>query len=89
MSVRKTSGHRWALIRDRVLRRDNGLCQMCLRSGRTTAASEVDHIIPDFKGGSDDDENLQSLCHDCHAEKTRADLGHKARPAIGIDGWPI
>ena len=30
---------------------------------------EVDHIIPRTKGGKDDDENLQTLCCNCHKMK--------------------
>lgn len=31
---------------------------------------EVDHITPVSMGGSDDIENLQLLCKECHQEKT-------------------
>ena len=34
------------------------------------AAKEVDHIITKAKGGTDDPDNLQSLCVQCHREKT-------------------
>jgi hypothetical protein len=34
---------------------------------------ELDHIIPLHRGGSNDYENLQLLCRDCHKEKTAAE----------------
>ena len=37
-----------------------------------------DHIIPKAEGGSDEDENLQTLCRSCHKQKTDAE---KARGA--------
>lgn len=75
-------------IRERALRRDGWLCVCCAGLGRTTVATEVDHILPLFKGGTDDLENLQSLCGECHARKTAEDMGHRHRPTIGLDGWP-
>ena len=32
---------------------------------------EVDHIIPVRQGGTDEMENLQLLCRECHVEKTK------------------
>lgn len=66
-------GRKWMERRARLLRA-SPLCCMCAERGITRAATEVDHIIPLFKGGPDVDENTQNLCHDCHAEKTRQDM---------------
>ena len=33
-------------------------------------ATDVDHIVRRNYGGSEDDSNLQSLCHPCHSSKT-------------------
>lgn len=63
-------GAEWERTRKRILSRDKGLCQVCLRSGRYRPARHVDHVVPKFEGGSDDDSNLQSICLGCHAEKT-------------------
>lgn len=30
---------------------------------------EVDHILPVARGGSNDESNLQPLCHQCHTRK--------------------
>lgn len=54
-----------------------------------TPALEVDHINPLHNGGTDARSNLQALCRDCHADKTRADCGHRPKTAIGADGWPV
>ncbi|WP_414455028.1 HNH endonuclease [Enterobacter quasiroggenkampii] len=63
-------GSKWEIIRARILKRDNGLCQLHIRHGIVKQASCVDHIIPKAQGGTDDDANLQSLCWRCHATKT-------------------
>ena len=75
-------------IRHRILSRDP-LCVECERKGRVTLATEVDHRIPLAQGGTDADENLQGLCHDCHAAKTARDEGKTRKRAIGRDGWPL
>lgn len=63
-------GSKWDAIRARILKRDNHLCQNCLRNGRAVEARTVDHIIPKAHGGTDADSNLQSLCWPCHKAKT-------------------
>ena len=63
-------GSKWDSIRARVLKRDKGLCQLCLRAGVVREAKTVDHIIPKAHGGTDADSNLQSLCWPCHKAKT-------------------
>lgn len=63
-------GSKWDVIRVRVLKRDKGLCQLCLRAGVVREAKTVDHIIPKAHGGTDADSNLQSLCWPCHKAKT-------------------
>jgi 5-methylcytosine-specific restriction protein A len=82
-------GYLWYRIRDRILKRDNYLCQPCENNHRITTASEVDHILPKAKGGTDDDDNLQSICKKCHAEKTITDKGNKCRDiSCDINGIP-
>lgn len=63
-------GSEWTRIRVRILKRDCGLCQVCLRESRITKADSVDHIVSKAEGGTDDDENLQAICTPCHAAKT-------------------
>ena len=47
-------------------------CQIC--NQKLDETYEIDHIIPLFKGGSNDRENLQALCPNCHKKKTIDDL---------------
>ena len=50
-------GAKWDVIRERVLKRDKGLCHLCLRAGVVREAKTVDHIIPKAHGGTDADSN--------------------------------
>lgn len=69
-------GSEWDARRKRILDRDAGLCQACLRSGIVHAvggkpySAWCDHITPKAEGGTDDDSNLQTLCRSCHNAKT-------------------
>src|SRR5581483_340521 len=56
---------------DRILiyRRDNGLCQACIKAGKpepdcrvSWSEYEADHVLPHSKGGQTDVENAQLLC---------------------------
>ena len=69
---------RWRKLRKAVLD-EEPLCRMCLKEGKITSATMVDHIIP-VKGLSKEDEelfydieNLQPLCDSCHIKKTKID----------------
>lgn len=63
-------GAAWDRIRQRILKRDEGLCQPCLAEGRTSLGVQVDHIVPKAQGGDDSDANLQAICEACHKAKT-------------------
>jgi len=82
-------GSSWDKVRLLVLKRDNGLCQCPRCHGKLTPANEVHHIIAKADGGTDDMDNLQSINHDCHVRLTHEELGHRVRPTIGLDGFPI
>ncbi|MES2959789.1 MAG: HNH endonuclease [Pseudomonadota bacterium] len=66
-------GTAWDHKRVEILKRDAGLCQPCLRAYRITPGNTVDHIVPKFEGGSDEELNLQTICVDCHGDKTLAE----------------
>ncbi len=81
-------GSHWDKLRLVILRRDNHLCQSCLAKGRPTPANHVDHIRPKSKGGTDDHGNLQSLCQECHDEKTaQEDRRHPSKRMKRDDEW--
>ena len=77
----------WMTLRARYLRL-HPLCVVCLTLGRATAATDLDHIVPLFRGGTHEEENLQGLCYTHHRDKTSEDMNYKKRIAIGLDGWP-
>lgn len=57
-----------------VLSRDKWKCLSCGRSAREDGVIlEVDHILPRSKGGSDELENLQTLCKKCNIGKSNRD----------------
>lgn len=49
----------------KVLNRDNYTCQHC-KGRRKYSKLEVHHIIYRSNGGSDEEDNLITLCHTCH-----------------------
>lgn len=55
----------WRTTRKRVLERDQKCCQKC---HQIQAEFHVHHIIPRDQGGTDDLENLVTLCATCHLE---------------------
>lgn len=67
-------GYRWQKIRKLVLARDP-CCKICERQGRLAVSTDVDHITPKSKGGTDDMGNLQGACHSCHSRKTATEDG--------------
>lgn len=81
-------GYAWQKLRKRALWRDKGLCQSCLKQGRTREAKDVDHIKRKADGGEDHIDNLQSLCSECHEAKTARENGAR-KIAFGADGYPI
>ena len=86
--LKRINGDALQTIRRRWFR-ENPLCVHCAAAGRVRMAAELDHVVPLFKGGADDNDNRQGLCRDCHAIKTRDDMGHGPSAACDVNGWPI
>ena len=66
---------RWKQARKAYLRQ-HPLCVACMRCGKLTPATVVDHITP-HRGDMQlfwDKENWQPLCKDCHDHKTGTGL---------------
>lgn len=57
-------------MRHEVFKRDNYTCCECGARKDDGATLHVDHIIPVSKGGSDELDNLQTLCSDCNLNKS-------------------
>lgn len=58
-------------IRFEVFKRDNYTCKECNKSKKThNIALEIDHIMPVSKGGTDEINNLQTLCYNCNRNKS-------------------
>jgi 5-methylcytosine-specific restriction protein A len=77
--VERKRGYAGVLDRRRIRERDCGLCQECKRHGRTTAGYPVDHIIALADGGTDDDDNKETLCQSCHDAKSAREARQRAR----------
>lgn len=58
------------MIRSKVLKRDGYCCQICGRAPSDGVKLEVDHKHPKAKGGSNDLNNLWTLCEDCNQGKS-------------------
>ncbi len=63
--TKKRYGRSWQKIRD-LYASTHPLCERCLERGVVTMMDHVHHKIPLSEGGSNDFDNLQSLCKPCH-----------------------
>jgi 5-methylcytosine-specific restriction enzyme A len=95
-SSQRTSQSGWRRLRQRVLKRDGGECQ--IRGPRCLGdATVVDHITPVSFGGEDTEDNAQAVCGPCHDTKTareRAALTprpsrKRGAPTHPADGAPL
>lgn len=74
---------RWQQLRLMILR-NSPLCVDCLAEGRTTLATEVDHITPKRDGGADAEENLQPLCKPHHSRKTMREIKRRGKVTVPV-----
>lgn len=72
----------WKATRKRIRQRDKDTCSVCGKHG-----THVDHIIPHYLGGTDEDSNLHVLCEADHLAKSSAE-GIAARKASGARPRP-
>ena len=56
----------WPRIARAMKKRDGGCCQKCGKGGRGIELN-VHHIVSLSDGGTDDPDNLITLCRDCHS----------------------
>ena len=74
--VQRITGSRLQTIRDRILRRANGLCEceICRAPGAVPQiATQIDHIQPLWEGGQEVDSNRQALSAEHHLAKSKAE----------------
>ncbi len=63
-STQRGYGYAWQQRRKKYIQA-HPFCAKCPRP-----TTDVDHVIPRMRGGSDDDSNLQPLCSYHHKQKT-------------------
>jgi 5-methylcytosine-specific restriction protein A len=63
-------GRNWRKLRRLVAAERPAVCARCGHAG-VSRAMHLDHIKAKTKGGTDDPDNLQWLCHACHNRKTK------------------
>ena len=66
-------GEAWRRLRAEFLRK-HSQCVVC-----GELATDVHHILPRSKGGSDDWSNLEALCHVHHSQITQRESGGGGR----------
>lgn len=76
LSPRKPIPHS---LRNQIYERDSFKCVWC----EATRELSIDHIKPLSKGGSDEPENLQTLCRSCNSRKHNTDDEIAKRRVIG------
>ncbi|MFI5561515.1 HNH endonuclease [Amycolatopsis japonica] len=74
-------------VRKAVLQRDNYRCQLRLDDDKCEVrANQVDHIVPEARGGSDALTNLQAACAFCNNSKN-AGQRFDPQPVIRRQWW--
>lgn len=77
----------WRKMRDCYLR-EHPLCDECLKKGKITPATDIHHIKSPFRNGEInyalllDEDNLMSLCKECHGNIHAAQQGHISQEEI-------
>tara|TARA_R100000656_G_scaffold32743_1_gene28292 strand:+ start:4057 stop:4392 length:336 start_codon:yes stop_codon:yes gene_type:complete len=68
---------RWRSLRNYYLSM-NPLCKTCEEAGYCEPGTDIDHVIPLRLGGTNNLDNLQTLCRSCHARKSGAEAHVKS-----------
>ena len=80
-ALRSTGSTRqWTKIKQRILRRDQFICQYCGQEADT-----VDHVVPRRLGGLDNDENLVAACRRCNLAKGGRFFVGRRTPAWNVE----
>ena len=73
----------YALIK-RFERISPRVCAECVRQGTASYGAELDHITPLHMGGGNNIENLQWLCVEHHADKSKQEAKARAGGAVKL-----
>ena len=76
-AYQKGFNYEFSSRREAVLHRDNYTCQCC---GKKNIRLEVHHIIYRSNGGTDDENNLITLCENCHSKVHDGDIILNKKP---------
>lgn len=69
-------------VKARIYLDAEGKCIQCTRFiDGAKLVGEYDHVIPLILGGKNRESNIQLLCSECHAGKTKLDVKLKAKVA--------
>lgn len=63
-AIKAAQALQWRELRRRVLKRDGGVCRVCLRA----KAFEIHHVLFRSLGGKDEARNLIAVCRTCHED---------------------
>jgi 5-methylcytosine-specific restriction protein A len=66
VATKRRYGKNWKLIRDAYVKK-HPFCELCFQKGVLAPVEEVHHILPLAEGGTNDRDNLISLCKSCHS----------------------
>jgi 5-methylcytosine-specific restriction protein A len=80
MSRHSAKGRPWDRTRRQVLAESGGNCEIRTPGICTGRATQVDHIVPRSRGGTDARWNLRSCCQQCNLARNRT------VPAVD-NGW--
>lgn len=69
---RSRASSEWQAIRLQIAARDGLVCHYCSAAVKPSSFT-VDHIVPVYKGGSDDLSNLVACCRRCNSKKGTKD----------------
>lgn len=80
-ATQRVRGSNLQVIRHRILSRDHGICRCieCKRMRALNLAAEVEHLVPLWAGGAEDDSNRYAIATTCHALKTACEAAMRAR----------
>lgn len=69
--------YRFSSRKEAVMNRDSYTCQIC---GAKHIRLEVHHIVYRSKGGTDDEDNLITLCESCHKKIHKGEINVNLKP---------